>query len=289
MVYDEAMRAPFLAPLAFLCAVAAPGAEPQPQPFPLWDGKETVAEYAKRAGLKPTQGVDLGNGVKLEMVLVPAGRFVMGSLKTEKDRFENETQHEVTITRPYYLGKFEVTQEQYQQVMGSNPSSFKGRDLPVEMVSWEDTQEFCKKASETTGQTFRLPTDAEWEYACRAGTRTTYNAGDTEADLKRTAWYSKNSDKTTHPVGQKVPNAWGLYDMHGNVWEWCADWFGDYGAQAVRDPQGAAEGTDHLLRGGPWGFEPRFCRSADRGRGLPGLRVNVIGFRVAADLPSKAP
>jgi formylglycine-generating enzyme required for sulfatase activity len=204
-----------------------------------------------------------------------------------KDSYETEKPaHEVTLTKPFYLGRFEVTQEQYQQIMGTNPSAFKGRDLPVEQVSWDDAQEFCKKASEKTGQTVRLPSEAEWEHACRAGTRTTYCTGDGEADLDRVAWYAKNSNSTTHPVGQKAPNAWGVHDMHGNVWEWCADWYGDYGAETATDPQGAAQGQFRVLRGGSWYFVPRICRSASRlDWHYPGNRSNFIGFRVVVLAP----
>ena len=153
--------------------------------------------------------LDLGNGVQLELALIPAGKFVMGSPQTEEGRSDDETQHEVKLTKPFHIGKFEVTQEQYRQVMGTNPSHFRGRDLPVEMVSWDDALEFCKKASERTGKTVRLPTEAEWEYACRAGTKTAYYTGDGEADLDQAAWHIKNSDNTTHPVGQKVPERLG--------------------------------------------------------------------------------
>ena len=157
--------------------------------------------------------------------------------------------------------------------------------MPVECVSWEKAQEFCKKVSEKTGQSVRLPTDAEWEHACRAGTRTWYCTGDTEADLDRTAWYYKNSNNTTHPVGQKTANAWGLYDMHGNVWEWCADWFETYKAEAAEDPQGPAQGTVRVLRGGSWGGSPGYCRSAFRVGSNPGFRDGFIGFRVVGSLP----
>ena len=217
-----------------------------------------------------------------------------------KDSYETEKPaHEVTLTQPYYLGKFEVTQEQYQQVMGTNPSDFKGRDLPVENVSWDEAQEFCKKASEVAQAAglraqpgglrynVRLPTDAEWECACRAGTGTTYYTGDTEADLDRAAWYYKNSGNTTHPVGQKTPNAWGAHDMHGNVWEWCADWYGDYKAEAATDPQGPAEGAGRVLRGGSWDYIPRICRAAYRFRLRPDRRGS-IGFRVVAVAPRTA-
>jgi formylglycine-generating enzyme required for sulfatase activity len=194
--------------------------------------------------------------------------------------------HEVTLTTPFCLGKHEVTQEQYQQVMGANRSQFKGASLPVETVSWSDAQEFCKKVSEKTGQTVRLATEAEWEFACRAGTATTYYTGDAEADLGRAAWYGANSKNTTHPVGQKEPNAFGLHDTHGNVFEWCLDhWQGKYSPEAAVDPQGPPEGQYRVLRGGSWFGDLGDCRSASRTWGTPGFRDGVVGFRVVASAP----
>jgi formylglycine-generating enzyme required for sulfatase activity len=210
--------------------------------------------------------------------------------EAQKDFFPGESPaHEVTLSTPYYIGKFEMTREQYQQVMGTNPSHFKGRDLPVEQVSWDDAQEFCKKASEKMVLTVRLPYEAEWEHACRAGTRTTYYTGDGEADLDRAGWYLRNSSGTTHPVGQKTPNVWGLYDMHGNVWEWCADWYMQYGTWAMTDPQGPAKGQYRVQRGGCGEGNPRYCRSAPRYWLNPDGRNRSIGFRVAAAVPPKAP
>jgi formylglycine-generating enzyme required for sulfatase activity len=192
-------------------------------------------------------------------------------------------EHEVTIGKPFYMGKFEVTQEQYQQVMGANPSRFKGAKLPVERVSWGDAKEFCKRASAQCGLTLRLPSEAEWEYACRAGTRTNYHSGDTAADLARAAWYDKNSGGTTHPVGQKEANVFGLHDMHGNVWEWCEDdWHENYqsgpkdGQAWINTPRGGSR----VLRGGDWYFNPGVCRSAFRIRSLPDYRDCSGGFRV---------
>jgi len=243
----------------FVASCAGPSARP-PTPPP----SAEVAAYAKEHGLDATVSLDLGGGVTMEFVLIPAGKFIMGSPETEKDRLDNETQHEVTISKPFYMGRYEVTHEQYEAVRGKKPSAFKGAKNPVDSVPWEGAQEFCKKLSAKTGKTVQLPTEAQWEYACRAGTKTRFYSGDAEGDLDRVAWYGANSKGLTHPVGQKGANAWGLYDMHGNVWEWCQDWYGEYAAGAATDPQGAASGPARVLRGGSWNGGPGGCRSACR-------------------------
>jgi formylglycine-generating enzyme required for sulfatase activity len=387
---------------------AVHGAEPSTA-WPLWDGKESTADYAQRAKLPPTQTLNLGNGVNLELVLIPAGKFTMGTPEREKpivgqimlaisgfvllafiavtfirawkrwgkssrpkyarahlilyfllyplltacavalpfymswplivsgavllalmaaiffhawkkgfrpqyslgcltlmtwvaafcvwggvrwwqalqhmDEFDNERPaHLVTLTKPFFMGKFTVTQEQYQQVMGNNPSNFKGAKNPVEIVSWDDAQEFCKKIGRTTNQTVRLPTEAEWEYSCRAGTQTAYCNGDGVVALKKVGWCSYDGNWGSaggpKPVGSFQPNAWGLYDMHGNVWQWCQDWYGDYKSDAIVDPQGPAQGAGRVLRGGTWYYIPGFCRSAFRDRSVPGDRSCGLGFRV---------
>jgi len=215
--------------------------------------------------------LDLGGGVRMETVPIPAGMFTMGS---GKDRFGDERPvHEVTISQPFYLGKYPVTQEQWQVIMGNNPSRFQGAKRPVDGVSWNGAQDFCREMSAKTGQTVRLPTEAEWEFACRAGSTTDYCFGDKEAALTEYAWYEGNSSGTTHTVGQKKPNAWGLHDMHGNVWEWCQDWYDrSYYANSPRvDPQGPARSDlgAHVLRGGAWHVEAPYCRSAGRGGDFP--------------------
>ena len=222
------------------------------------------------------------NGV---LVHVLGGEFTMGSPGTESDRIDNETQHGVSITKPFYLGVTEVTQEQYQKVMGTNPSQFKGPQNPVEKVSWADAVEFCGKlsampAEKTSGHVYRLPTEAEWEYACRSGTTTAYGFGDDASRLGDYGWFDGNSDSKTHPVGEKKPNAWGLYDMHGNVWEWCQDWYGDYPSGSATDPTGATSGSFRVGRGGSWNNFARSCRSAYRNRSAPGDRYDGLGFRV---------
>jgi len=187
--------------------------------------------------------LDLGDDVTLKLVRIEAGTFTMGSSATEKDREDDEEPHrEVTITEPFHMGLVEVTQEQYEAVMGKNPSHFTGAQRPVEQVSWDDATEFCDKLSQKTGREVRLPTEAEWEYACRAGSRTSLSYGDSYTKLGDYAWCKDNASGKTHPVGVKMPNAWGLYDMHGNVYEWCSDRYADTYARAeVRDPSASGD------------------------------------------------
>lgn len=234
---------------------------PQPKPSPL-----PVTRPPKQA---PALDMDL--------VLIPAGEFQMGSTTGDSDE---KPVHWVTIRQPFYLGKYEVTQAQWKAVMGTNPSSFKGDNLPVESVSWDDCQEFIRKLNaRRDGYTYRLPSEAEWEYACRAGT-----TGDYAGNLDAMAWYGSNSGNQTHPVGRKSPNQWGLYDMHGNVWEWCQDrYHGDY-TGAPADGRAWESGSDNsrVLRCGSWGSNARFCRAADRGWFAPDNLDGNGGFRVAA-------
>jgi formylglycine-generating enzyme required for sulfatase activity len=221
--------------------------------------------------------VDLGGGVKLDLVLIPAGSFTMGV-------GSKKPVHKVTITKPFYLGKYEVTQEQWEAVMGDNPSEFKGPKNPVERVSWGDCPKFLLKLDAKTGGRggkFVLPTEAQWEYACRAGSTGKFCFGDDEEQLGEYAWYGRNSGRQTHPAGEKKPNAWGLYDMHGNVWEWCADWCGAYGAEAADDPSGPATGSYRVFRGGSWNIDGGFCKSACRIGSVPGHRGHFLGLRVA--------
>jgi formylglycine-generating enzyme required for sulfatase activity len=242
-------------------------------------------------------GKPVVNSVGMLLVPIPAGTFTMG---------EGKTAHKVTLTQAFHLGQYEVTQEQYEKVMGKNPSyfkggqnsvasNFKGGQNPVEQVSWNDAVEFCRKlsalpAEKKAGYVYRLPTEAEWEYACRAGTKTTYSFGDSESELGDRhflyGWYYKNSEDTTHPVGGKKPNGWGLYDMHGNVWEWCQDWYGKdyYGNSPASDPRGPTSGSSRVVRGGSWYYDAQVTRSAFRNRNSPDHRDNVYGFRVVCEL-----
>ena len=228
--------------------------------------------------------LDLGGGVTMKLALIPAGKFLMGSPSGEALRFNDEGPlHTVTISKPFYMGVTEVTQAQYQAIMGSNPSGFKGAQSPVESLSWEDAVTFCRKLSAKVERKVSLPTEAQWEYACRAGSKTRFGFGDSDTDLGAYAWYSGNSDKVrTHEVGRKKPNAFGLYDMHGNVWEWCADWYGEsyYGSSQGSDPHGPSSGKSRVFRGGSWAFKAERCRAASRDWFAPGRRNHYIGFRV---------
>jgi formylglycine-generating enzyme required for sulfatase activity len=211
-------------------------------------------------------------------VSIPSGTFTMG-----ENNVGNEA-HQVTLTKGFELGMYEVTQEQYEQVKGTSRSDFQGPQNSVENVSWDDAVEFCHKlsalpAEKSAGYVYRLPTEAEWEYACRAGTQTAYSFGDSESELGEYAWHS-GFGWTTHLVGQKKPNAWGLYDMHGSVGEWCQDWHGDYPSDAVTDPTGATAGSDRVIRGGAGTYTAGLCRSAFRSWLSPSLRDSGLGFRV---------
>jgi len=222
---------------------------------------------------------------------------------SEREWFNDEQpQHTVKVTLPFYLGTHQVTQGQYQAVMGDNPSQFKGSDdLPVETVSWVDAVTFCNKLSEREkwtpyyrvdgtevtpvgGDGYRLPSEAEWEYACRAKSTTLYPFGDDAGALGEHAWYSRNSESKTHTVGQKLPNAWGLHDMLGNVWEWCADWYDEnyHACSPPANPPGAPGAACRVSRGGSWYSAPRRCRPAFRIRRMPGSGDYYLGFRVAA-------
>ena len=231
---------------------------------------------------------DLGNGVSLDLVLIPAGTFIMGSPISEAERSNDEMQHEVRIGKPFYIGKYEITQAQWQQVMGSNPSIFKGSNiLPVENISYVDLQDFCLKLKEITKTPFCLPTESQWEYACRAGTKTVFHFGNqlngTQANCDGSLPYGDskgpNAGKTTN-VGTYPPNAWGLHDMHGNVWEWCSDWYGGYPNYPIGDPIGGISGSVRIRRGGSW-YDPGYgCRAAARRGYNPANRFDFCGGRV---------
>jgi formylglycine-generating enzyme required for sulfatase activity len=267
--------------------VQTPPPPPPVEPLPTPQPKLPPAP----SGPLPT----ITNSIGLQLVQIPAGEFLMGSPDSDSEASSDEKpQHRVQITQPFYLGMFEVTQAQYQRVMGSNPSNFKDDSglLPVETVSWQDAQEFCAKLSDLTdekqaGRQYRLPTEAEWEYACRAGTQTKFSFGEDDKDRGEYAWFSGNSGGATHPIGQKKPNEWGLFDMHGNVWEWCADDLRGYTSAPTADLVGSAVASARSLRGGSWFIDGRLCGSAFRGRCRPGDRYLFLGFRVARSSSGK--
>jgi len=220
------------------------------------------------------------NELGMDFVLIRPGEFMMGSARGEPGREPGEgPQHQVRITKGFFIGAHEVTQEEYARVMGKSPSKHPGAQNPVERVSWTDAVEFCARLSKE-GCTYRLPTEAEWEYACRAGSTTAYCCGDDVGELEKYAWYESDSGEQTHEVGLKQPNAWGLYDVHGNVWEWCQDWYGDYERGPVENPVGPASGTYRVVRGGSWFDYPVPLRSASRGRDSPSNHPDDHGFRV---------
>jgi formylglycine-generating enzyme required for sulfatase activity len=231
------------------------------------------------------------NELGMTFVLIPPGTFVMGSPLNEIGRDGDERQHKVTLSKPFYLQTTEVTQGQWQSVMGENPSFFHdcGRNCPVEMVSWYDAYRFIDRMNAIAKYPrYRLPTEAEWEYATRSGTQTALSNGiititgcSYDAGLDRIGWYCGNSGNKTHSVAQKEPNSWGLYDMHGNVWEWCQDWYGDYPSEEVTDPKGSKSGLIRVNRGGSWWWFARFCRSANRIRYMPFDHTQDTGFRLA--------
>lgn len=271
----------------------------------------------RRAGEE--QKFEIAPGVKIVMCWMPPGEFLMGSPEDEVGRNDDEVQHLVTLTQGFWLGKYQVTQDQWVAVMGNNPSRFLGSNLPVETVSWHDVSEpegFLGKINRfaAAAGTYSLPTEAQWEYACRAGTMTALNSGKNLTieegvcpNLDEVAWYGQNSWGKTHPVGQKMANAWGLHDMHGNVWEWCEDWYEDYTDEPLVDPRGlyieGSHNTGSLLlpggesftlppfrvptflpqRGGDWGDTASNCRGASRDCAAPSYTGDngVIGFRIA--------
>lgn len=269
---------------------------------------------------------EVTNSIGMKLVFIPKGTFTMGSSTSEEGSLNDERQHQVKINQDYYLGIHEVTQSQYAKVLGKNPSFFQGDEVatrvpaktdprtgrvieeekkvakdtsnhPAENLDWSDAKYFCQRLSDLpeereAGRVYRLPTEAEWEYACRAGTETAFSFGGSSDSLKEYGWYSENSgrkfeatylDRRTHPVGEKKPNPWGLYDMHGNVWEWCSDWYGEYPKDEQVDPKGPEKGSQHVIRGGSWRTDTAYCRSAAR-YGIA-QSPSTVGFRVVLDIP----
>jgi formylglycine-generating enzyme required for sulfatase activity len=218
---------------------------------------------------------------RIDVVPIPAGSFIMGSDVEPDER----PAHRVAITQAFSIGKYEITQEQWLAVMGRNPSQFEGADLPIDRVTWGEAVEFCRRLSSMTGKTYRLPTEAEWEYACRAGSDGRWCFGDGDADLEQYAWFEDNGRRQSHPVGRLRANGWGVYDMHGNVWEWCSDWYDAvyYNASPASDPRGPRTGENRVLRGGSYGSVAPGCRSANRFFATPDQRYFASGLRVVLE------
>jgi formylglycine-generating enzyme required for sulfatase activity len=233
-------------------------------------------------------GETMTNSMGMTFAWIPPGPFLMGSPEDEPGRKKNERQHHVTLTRGFWMGAHPVTQAQWQTVMGANPSRFQGPTLPVETVGWKDCRTFCEKLEMLDRKPYRMPTEAEWEYACRAGTTTPYFFGTLDPGgpdtLSVYAWYGRGPDKKTHPVGEKKPNPWGLYDTYGNVWEWVADGYGKYPKEPVVDPQGSGAGEYRIVRGGGYSDPAGECRSAARMDFTPNRRIDYIGVRVCYHL-----
>jgi uncharacterized protein (TIGR02996 family) len=229
------------------------------------------------------------NTVGMVLTLIPPGTFLMGSPRSEPERQSGETWHRVTLTRAFWVGIHPVTQQQWRAVTGTNPSRFEGDTRPVESVSWDDCQDFCRRLSRSEGRPYRLPTEAEWEYACRAGTTTPYYFGQTIS--RRQANCNGNGAYRGHTTatGTFLPNRWGLTDLHGNLWEWCQDWFGKYPRGAVTDPRGPETGEVRVLRGGSWGSYPSWCRSASHCSFANTLDFRYSGFRVVVPADGEAP
>ena len=253
-----------------------------------------------------SNSVQADKTVKGNLVLIPAGPFSLGNTGSYEGEYDEKPPVTIIISKPFYISKYEITQQQYKAVMGNNPSEFKGDDLPVEQVSWYDALNFCNALSQSEGLTpcytingtkvtsdfeangYRLPTEAEWEYAAKAGTKTDFYSGKLtysgnspiDPNLDKIAWYSANSSNATHPVGQKAPNAFGLYDMSGNVWEWCWDRYAEYPSKETKDYQGPEIGTYRVYRGGGWRNLAWYCRSTNRDRNYLDDKNNSLGFRV---------
>jgi len=237
------------------------------------------------------------NSIGMTFKLVPAGQFTMGNAKhadslrasyagsSNADFADESPARPVRLTKPFFFSVTEVTQEHYQKVMGANPSVNKSPKCPVDSVSWEDAHRFCQKLSEQEGRTYRLPTEAEWEYACRAGTSTQFYFGDDPAALAEHGWYADNAGKKSHPVGEKKANPWGFHDMHGNVSEWCGDWFDTdtYSFTKTPDPTGPLTGSGRVIRGGSWDSRAVLCRATRRTRELPSFKNATLGLRVVLE------
>ncbi|MBI2192379.1 MAG: SUMF1/EgtB/PvdO family nonheme iron enzyme [Planctomycetes bacterium] len=266
-------------------------------PFDEKEAKRRQEETAKVLAWPVEYDEDLGGGMKMRMVLIPAGEFLMGSPNDEDGRGDDELQHRVRITKPFYMGKYEVTQAQWKAVTGTSPSHFKGDENPVDMVSWDDVQGLLERLNTATLRPwetsargrFSLPTEAQWEYACRAGSDRRYSFGDGDGPLWEYAWFDGNSDSKTHPAGLKKPNAWGLHDMHGNVLEWCQDFYGSYPVVTAADPAGVKTGDGRVIRGGLWRDAARVCRASSRNWNKASDRDKLVGLRLVLNPVQRQP
>lgn len=247
--------------------------------------KTSNSPTAQASSSTPNVLTIYANGVRFEMVEVRGGTFRMGATSEQGgDACDNERPvHNVTLDS-YYIGKTEVTQALWKAVMGSNPSHFQGDNLPVECVSWGDCQTFIEKLNALTGKSFRLPTEAEWEFACRGGNKSRGNKYSGSNDLNRVAWYGDNSGSRTHTVATKLPNELGIYDMSGNVWEWCADWYDGYSGKALSNPSGPTSGSGRVNRGGSWINFARFCRTSDRVGNHATRLASYLGLRLVVTI-----
>ena len=246
--------------------------------------KPTKGGTVKRVTTKASysNGTLTVNGIKYNMVWVEGGTFRMGATSEQGSdaRGDEKPVHSVTLSG-YYIGKTEVTQALWEAVMGSNPSYFEGDDLPVEHVSWDDGQEFIRKLNSLTGEHFRLSTEAEWEFASRGGNNSRGYKHSGSNYIDNVAWNWDNSEFSTHPVATKLPNELGIYDMTGNVWEWCSDWYGKYSSGALTNPKGPYDGSDRVIRGGSWGNGASTCRSSFRSQASHGYRSDYLGLRLS--------
>ncbi len=242
------------------------------------------------AQVEDAERTTITNSLAMDLAWIPSGSFTMGSRESEKGREEDESpRHRVILTKGFYMGVTEVTQQQWEQLMGTapwadNPNIQQGARLPAVFVTWTDAVSFCRRLSESEGRRYRLPTEAEWEYACRAGTYSPFYWG--YAFDERYAWSSKNSELNMHEVGEKRPNAWGLFDMGGNVWEMCSDWYGRYPGEELTDPKGPDQPPERavrVIRSGSYSNTPFDCRSAERGYMPPTSKGGIIGFRVVLE------
>ena len=245
--------------------------------------KVDISPTIGKANYTPNVKTFYANGVSFEMVEVRGGTFRMGGTSEQGSDADSDDEypvHSVTLSG-YYIGKTEVTQALWKAVMGSNPSRFKGDNMPVECVSWDDCQEFIRKLNSLTSQNFRLPTEAEWEFACRGGNNSRGYKYSGSNYIDNVAWYDGISGDKTHPVATKLPNELGIYDMSGNVWEWCSDWYGKYSSGAQANPKGPYDGSYRVVRGGSWDDNAKGCRSSNRTCNSPGYRADYLGLRLS--------